>query len=168
MLSFVQYPDGPLNVCFTISWPSPSSDPAAVSLFLWGLNSPSLKQYPDSSWLSLSLLSQHLNNGHILYIEHLTLCRPLLLLPSIFPSSRCFPELLFTSGSQSVRASASASVLPMNIQDWFPLGWTCLISLLSKGLSRVFSSTIQKHQFFSTQPSLWSKSHIHMWVLEKP
>ena len=65
-------------------------------------------------------------------------------------------------------ASASASVLPMNIQDWFPLGLTGLI-LLSKGLSRVFSSTtVQKHQFFCTQPSLWSNSHIRTWQLEKP
>ena len=62
---------------------------------------------------------------------------------------------LFASGGQNIGASASASVLPMNIQDWFPLGWTDLISLLSKGLSGVFSSTtVQKHQFVSTQPSL--------------
>ena len=61
------------------------------------------------------------------------------------------------------------SVLPVNIQDWFPLGLTGLISLLSKGLSRVFSNTtVQKHQFFSAQPSLWSNSHIHIWLLEKP
>ena len=65
--------------------------------------------------------------------------------------------------------SASTSVLPMNIQDWFPLGWTGWISLLSKGLSRVFSNTtVQKHQFFGTQFSLWSNSHIHIWLLEKP
>ena len=76
---------------------------------------------------------------------------------------------LFASSSWSTRASASASVLPMNIQGWFPLGLTGLISLLSKGLSRVFSSTtIRKHQFFGIQPSLWSKSHIHTWLLEKP
>ena len=73
-----------------------------------------------------------------------------------FPASWSFPiSWLFTSGSQSIEASASASVLPMNIQDWFPLGLTGLISLQSKGLSRVFSSTtVQKYQFFSTQPSL--------------
>ena len=66
-------------------------------------------------------------------------------------------------------ASASASVPPMNIQDWFPLGWTDLISSQSKGLSGVFSNTtVQKHQFFSAQPSLWSNSHIHTWLLEKP
>ena len=72
------------------------------------------------------------------------------------------------SGGQSIGVSASVLVLPMNIQDWFPLGLTGLISLLSKGLSRVFSNTtVQKHQFFDAQPSLWSNSHIHTWLLEK-
>ena len=82
---------------------------------------------------------------------HLILCRPLLLLPSIFPSIRVFPmSHLFTSGGQSIGASALAPVPPVNIQDWFPLGWTCLISLQSKGLSRVFSNTtVQKHQFLA-------------------
>ena len=76
---------------------------------------------------------------------------------------------LFASGGQSIGASASASVLPTNIQAWFPLGLTGLISLLSKGLSRVFSNiTVQKHQFFGAQPSLWSNSHIPTWLLEKP
>ena len=76
---------------------------------------------------------------------------------------------LFASGGQSIGTSASASVLPMNIQDWFPLGLTGLISLQSKGLSRVFSrSTVWKHQFFGAQPSLWSNSHIRTWLLEKP
>ena len=80
---------------------------------------------------------------------------PFSCLPS-FPESGCFlVSQFFTSGGQSIGASASASVLPMNIQDWFPLGWTGWISLLSKGLSRVFSNTtVQKHQFFSTQLSL--------------
>ena len=74
---------------------------------------------------------------------------------------------LFTSSSQSIAAPASPSVLPVNIQDWFPLGWTGLISLLSKGLSRVFSTTrVQKHQFFSTQPSLWFNSHFQTWLLK--
>ena len=75
-----------------------------------------------------------------------------------FPVSGSFlKSQLFTSGGQSIGASASASVLQMNVQGWFPLGWTGLISLLSKGLSRVFSnSTVQKHQFFGAQPSLWS------------
>ena len=79
-----------------------------------------------------------------------------------FPASGSFPmSQFFTSGGQSTGVSASASVLPMNIQDWFPLGLTGLISLPSKGLSRVFSSTtVQKHQFFSAQLSLESNSHI--------
>ena len=75
----------------------------------------------------------------------------------------------FTSGGQSIGVSASASVLQMNIQDWFPLGWTGWIFLKSKELSRVFSNTtFQKHQFFSAQLSLQSNSHIHTWLLEKP
>ena len=87
-----------------------------------------------------------------------------------FPASASFlMSQFFASGGQSVGASASASVLPMNIQDWFPVGWTGWISLQSKGLSRVFSNTtVWKHQIFSPQPSLWSNSHIHTWLLEKP
>ena len=87
-----------------------------------------------------------------------------------FPASGSFPiSQLFTAGGQSIGASASATVLPMNIQDWFPLGWTGCISLQSKGLSRVFlNTTVAKHQFFSTQLSLWSNSHIHTWLLGKP
>ena len=87
-----------------------------------------------------------------------------------FPASGSFPmSQFFTSGGQSIRVWASASVLPMNIQDWFPLGLTGLISLQSKGLSRVFSNTTaQKHQFFGAHLSLWSNSHIHTWLLEKP
>ena len=87
-----------------------------------------------------------------------------------FPASESFQmSQLFTSGSQSTGVSASASVLPANTQDWSPLGWTGWISLLSKGLSRVFSSTtVRKHQFFGTQPSSQSNSHIHTWPLEKP
>ena len=87
-----------------------------------------------------------------------------------FPASGSFPiSQVFTSGGQRFGASASASVLPMIIQDWFPLGLTGLISLQSKGLSREFSSTtIRKYQFFSAQPSLWSNSLICTWLLEKP
>ena len=81
-----------------------------------------------------------------------------------FPMSQSF-----TSSGQSIKVSASKSVLPMNIQDWFPLDRTGWISLLSKGLSRVFSNTaVQKHQFTSTHLSLQSNSHIHTWLLEKP
>ena len=85
-----------------------------------------------------------------------TICHPLLLLPSIFPTSGSFQmSQLFTSGGQSIGVSASTSVLPMNAQDWSPLGWTDWISLQSKGLSRVFSNTtVQKHQFSNAQLSL--------------
>ena len=87
-----------------------------------------------------------------------------------FPAPESFQmNQFFASGGQSIGVSTSASVLPMNIQDWFPLGWTAWISLQSKGLSRVFSNTtVQKHQFFSAQLFLQSNSHIHTWPLEKP
>ena len=87
-----------------------------------------------------------------------------------FPASGSFPmSQLFPSSGQIIGASTSTPVLTMNIQGWFSLGLTDLISLQSKGLSRVFSSiTIWKHQFFSIQPSLWSNSHICTWLLEKP
>jgi len=105
-------------------------------------------------------------------------CRPTILSSVVpfssglqsFPASGSFPVSQFiTSGGQSIGVSASAPVLPVNIQDWFPLGWTGWISLQSEGLSRVFpNTTVQKHQFFSTQLSSWSNSHIHTWLLEKP
>ena len=87
-----------------------------------------------------------------------------------FPAlGSCTMSQFFASGGQSIGVSASASVLPMTIQDWFPLGLTVWISLQSKGLLRVFSNTtVQKHQSISTQPSLWSNSHIHTRLLEKP
>ena len=109
------------------------------------------------------------SNSCALNSNHLILCHPLLLLPSVFPSIRVFfNESALPIGGQSTGASASASVLPMNIQSWFPLGLTGWISLLFKGLSRVFSSTtVQKYQFFGVQPSLWSRSHICTWLLEK-
>ena len=90
-------------------------------------------------------------------------------LTSIFPSIRVFPmSQLFASGGQRIGTSASASVLPMNIQGWFPLGLTCLISLQSKGLSRVVPNTAgQNHQYFRAQLSLWSNSHIYRWLSEK-
>ena len=85
-----------------------------------------------------------------------------------FPASGSFPvSQFFASGGQCIGASASASVLSMNIQDWFSSGLTGWISLESKGLSRVFSNiTVWNHQFFGTQPSLWSSSHIYTWLLE--
>ena len=87
-----------------------------------------------------------------------------------FPASESFPvSQFFTSGGQSIGPSNTASALPMNIQDWFPLWLTALISLLSKGLSRVFiSTTVLKHQLLGSHPFLWSISHIHTWPLEKP
>ena len=90
--------------------------------------------------------------------------------PQSLPASGSFPmSQLFAWGSQSIGVSSSASIHPMNTQDWFPLGWTAWISLQSKGLSRVFSNTtVQKHQFFGTQLSSQSNSHIHTWPLEKP
>ena len=98
---------------------------------------------------------------------------------SIIPISSCLQCLpvsgsflmsqLFALGGQNIGASASGSVLPMNIQDLFPLGLTGLISFQSKGLTSVFpNTTVHKHQFFSAQLSLWSNSHIHTWLLEKP
>ena len=90
--------------------------------------------------------------------------------PQSFSASWSFPvSWLFASGSQNIEGLASASILSMNIQDWFPLGLTDLICWLSKGFSRVFSSTtIWKQWFFGSQTSLWSKFHIHAWLLEKP
>ena len=90
--------------------------------------------------------------------------------PQSFPASGSFQlSQLFASGGQSIGVSASTSVLPMNTQDWSPLGWTGWISLQSKGLSRVFfSTTVQKHYFFSAQSSLWSSSHIYTWLLKNP
>ena len=90
--------------------------------------------------------------------------------PQSLPASESFlMSQIFARGGQSIRVSASASVLPMNTQDWSPLGWTGLISLQSKGLSRVFSNTtVQKHQICSARFSPQSNSHIHTWPLEKP
>ena len=102
--------------------------------------------------------------------NHLILCWTLLLLTSIFPRIRVFSnESVLCNRWLSIVVSASTSVLPMNIQYLFPLGWTSWISLQSKGHSTVSSSTtVQKHQFFGTQLSLRSNSHIHKWLLVKP
>ena len=119
-----------------------------------------------NSWSQLKLMSNRISDA----------IQPSHPLPSPSPPAFClsasgsFPRSqLLASGCQSIRVSASASVLPMNIQDWFPLGWTGWISLQSKRLSRIFSNTtVQKHQFFGAQVSLWSNSHMHTWPLEKP
>ena len=131
-------------------------------------------------WIAACQASLSITNSRsllkLIFIEsvmpssHLILCHPLLLLPPSLPASGSFPmSQLFASGGQSIGVSPSASVLPVNIQDWPPLGWTGWISLQSKGLSRVFSNTIvQEHQLFSAQLSTQSNSHIHAWQLEKP
>ena len=95
---------------------------------------------------------------------------PVFTSPQALPATESFPmSQLFAWVGQSIGTSASASVLPMNIQDWFPLGLTALISFQSKGLSRVFSNTtVQKHQFFGAQPSSQSNSYIHTRPQEKP
>ena len=102
--------------------------------------------------------------------NHLILFRPLLFPPSVFPNIRVFSnESVLRLSIRWPEFSASASVLPINIQNWFPLEWADWISLQSKGFSRVFSNTtVQKHQFFGTQLSSQSNSHIHTWPLEKP
>ena len=102
--------------------------------------------------------------------NHVILCHPLLFLPSVFLSFRVFSnESTLCIRWPDTKASASTSVLPMNTQDWSPLGWTGWISLLSKRLSTIFSNTtIQNHQLFCAQSSLWSNSHICRWLPEKP
>ena len=107
----------------------------------------------------------------VMPFRHLILCRPLSSsCPQSLPASESFPmSQLFAWGGQSTGVSVLASFLPKNTQDWSPLEWTDWISLQSQGLSRVFSNTtVQKHQFFSAQPSSQSNSHIHTWLLEKP
>ena len=113
--------------------------------------------------ISLSLIKL-MSIESVTLSNHFILCTtPTASCPYPFAASASFPvSQLFALGSQSIGASASASVLPMNIQGRFPLGLIGLIFFQSKGLSKVFSSTtVQKHQFFSAQPSLWSNSHIH-------
>ena len=126
------------------------------------------RQASLSFTISLSLLKL-MSTELVMPFNHLILCRSFSSFLQSFPASGSFPlSQFFASDGQSIGVSASASVLPMNIQDWFPLGWTGWISLQSKGLSRVFSNiTVQKHQFFSTQPSSQSNSHIHTILLER-
>ena len=118
-----------------------------------------------NSWSSLKLTSFE----SVMPSSHLILCR-LFSCPQSLPASESFPmSQLFAWGGQNTGVSALASVLPKNTQGWSPLEWTGWISLQSKGLSRVFSNiTVQKHQFFSSQLSSQSNSHIHTWLLEKP
>ena len=135
-------------------------------VFGWVLVSHSVMSYSVTPWTAALQASLSITNTQNLFklmsIEsvmpsnHLIICHTLLLLPSILPSIRVFSnESVLPSGGQSIGVSTSASVLSMNIQDWFPLGSTGWISLQSKGLSRVFSNTtVQKHQFFGARLSL--------------
>ena len=152
--------------CFQCAFQSSSVQSLSHVLFLWlhGLQHSRLPcPSPTPGVYSNSCPSSHW-------------CHPTIS-SSVIPVSSClqsFPasgsflmSQFFASDSQSI--GASASILPMNIQDWFPLGLTGLISVQSKGLSRVFSNpTVQKHQFFGAQLSSWSNSHMHTWLLEKP
>ena len=126
-------------------------------------------QAPLSFTLFQSLL-RFASTELVMLSNHLIPCHPLLLLPSVFPSIGVFSsESALCIDGQSIRALAMSLILSMNIQGWFPLGLTGLISLQSKGLSVVFfSTTVRKHQFFSAQRSLWSSSHICTWLMEKP
>ena len=119
--------------------------------------------------ISMSLLKL-MSTELVMPYNHLILCTPFSFCPQSFPASGSFPmNWLFASDGQNIRVSASASVLPTNSQCWFPLELTCLISVLYKQLSRIFSSlTIRKHQFSDAQSSLWSSSHIRTWLLGKP
>ena len=122
---------------------------------------------PLSSTISKSLL-KFMFTELVMLSNHLIFCHLLIVL-QFSPESGSFPmSQLFISGGQSIGASASASVLPMKIQGWFPWGSTSLISLQSKGFSNVFSSTVWKHPFFGASPFLWSNSLICRWVLGKP
>ena len=118
-----------------------------------------------NSWSSLKLTSSEL----VMPSSHLILCRPLSSCPPSLPASESFPmSQLFSRGGQSTGVSALASFLSKKSQGWSPSEWTGWISLQSKGLSRVFSNTtVQKHQFFSSQLSSQSNSHIHTWPQEK-
>ena len=123
--------------------PCPSPTPGACS-----------NSYPLSRWCHSTISSSVIPFSYCLHF---------------LPASGSFSmSQFFASGGQSIGVSASALVIPTNSQDWFPLGLTGLIRLQSKGLSRVFSNTtVQKHQFLGTQPSLWSNSYIHTWLLKK-
>ena len=112
------------------------------------------------------LLLKFMSIQSVMLSSHLIFCHPFLLFLHHQGLFQCEEDS--ASDGQSIGALTSASVLPMNIQGWFPLGLNGWISLKSKGLLRVFSSiTIWKHQFFSAHPSLWANSQIHTWLLEK-
>ena len=140
----------PMN-CSTLWPPYLSPTPSPRDLLNPGIEptSPGAPAGEDRSLLKLMSIES------VMPSNHLILCHSLLLPPSSFPASGSFQiSQFFASGGQSIGVSASSSVLPMNIQDWFPLGWTDWISLQSKGLSRESNTVVQKHQFFGNQLSL--------------
>ena len=154
-------------------------DPSLLSVSQFSCSVMSNSLWPcgpfESPWTSRSITNSQstLNSSPLNQSYHPTISSSIILFSSCLQSFRAlesFPiSRFFASGGKSIRVSASASVLPVNVQDWFPLGLTGLISLLSKGLSRVFSNArVQKHQFFGTQLALWSNSHIYTWLVEKP
>ena len=159
LFKYVRSPSHPQSVQFSCSFVSDSSWPHGLQHARPPCPSPTpkacLNSCPSSQWCHPTISSSVIPFSSCL---------------QSFPASESFQiSQLFASGGQSIGVSASTSVLPMNIQDWFPLGWTGWIFLQSKGLSRVFSNTtVQKHQFFGIQPSLWSNSHIQTWLQEKP
>ena len=164
---------------------TPDSINKRRKLFFYGSNSSvqslSCVQLLATPWTAAHQVSLSITNTQsllkLISIElvssnNFILCHPLSSHLQSFPASGSFQTTqFFPSGGRSIgiSVSASVSVLPTNMQDWPPLGWTGLISLQSTGLSRVFSNTtVQKHQFFGAQLSLESNSHIHTWLLEKP
>ena len=143
--------------------------PVAKScLTLWDLMNCSTPGFPVLHYLPQFAQTHVHQVNDAIQPSHPLLPRPLSSCQQTIPESGSFSvSQLFISGGQNIRASVSASILPVNIQGWFP-GLTGLISLLSKVFQEYFNATVQKYQFFSSQPSLWSNSHIHTWLLEKP
>ena len=147
-------------MCYKVITSSVQFSRSVVSSSMWlhGLQHTKASLSITNFWSLLKLISTEL----VMPFNHLIPCRPLHLLLQSFPASGSLQmNQFFTSGSQNIEVWASASVLPMNIRDWFHLRWTGWISLPSKGFSAVFSPTVRKHQFFGAQSSLWSNSHIY-------
>ena len=151
--------------------------PDKSSIIFSSVQSLSYIQLFATPWTAAHQASLSITNIHsllklmsiesVMSSNHFVLCHPFSSRLQAFPELGSFPISQFlASGGPNIGVSASSSVLAMNIQDWFPLGWTGWISLLSKGLSRVFSNTtVQQQQFFHAQLSLYFNSHIHTWLL---